>query len=268
MQELTIGIIGGTGVYENACLEKPEEIAVKTDYGEIRLYRGRYREREIYLLNRHGPGHNLPPHLVNYRANIAALKDLGVDAVIATAAAGSMRRELIPGCRMVIDGIVDFTWGRPSTFYTGGDKGVVHADLTRAYCPRVRRAILRASRKLGEKIIDGGCYICTEGPRFETPAEIKIFAQWGCDVVGMTNMPEVTLAREAGLCYAAIALVTNFAAGISDRPLSHQEVLEEMERGRNSLERLLVETAAEIEPSRSCGCPSAAGPWPPGGPVS
>lgn len=263
MKGASIAIIGGTGVYGNAYLEEPEEIAVKTDYGEARLYRGRYRDRELYLLNRHGPGHGLPPHLVNYRANIAALRELGVDAVISTAATGSMRREVPPGSRVVIDQVIDFTRGRPSTFYTGGVKGVVHADLTVAYCPRVRRAILGASRKLGENAIDGGCYICTEGPRFETPAEIRMFAHWGCDLVGMTNMPEVALAREAGLCYATIALVTNFAAGISDRPLSHEEVLLEMERGRDSLERLLMEAAAEIEPSRSCGCSSAAGPWPP-----
>ncbi len=263
MSKLKIAIIGGTGVYENPYLEEPEEIVVQTGYGEIRLCRGSCRGRELYFLNRHGSGHTLPPHLVNYRANIAALKELGVDAVISTAATGSMRLEMPPGSRVVIDQVIDFTRGRPSTFYTGGSQGVVHADLTVAYCPRIRRAILKAARELGEPLIDGGCYVCTEGPRFETPAEIKLFAHWGADLVGMTNMPEVALAREAGLCYATIALVTNFAAGVTDTPLSHQEVLDEMARGKDSMDRLLMEAAAGLEMEKSCACPSAAGSWPP-----
>lgn len=257
---LKVAIIGGTGLYENPYLEHPEEMAVETGFGRAFFYRGRYREREIYYLARHGTGHGLPPHLVNYRANIAAIKQLGISAVIATAAVGSLRQGMPPGSMVVIDQFIDFTKSRPATFFEGGEDGVVHIDLTEPYCPVLRQALLHAGSAIDENLIDGGCYLCTEGPRFETAAEIKMFAQWGADLVGMTNVPEAVLAREAGLCYATVALVSNFAAGISTAPLSHQEVLAEMARQKSSLDRLLVETALQISAKRSCSCPAAAGP--------
>ncbi len=263
MKRLKIAIIGGTGVYENPFLEEPQELVVETGYGRALFCRGFYKDREIYFLARHGAGHGVPPHLVNYRANIAALKKLHIDAVISTAAVGSVRQGMPPGSRVVIDQFIDFTKGRTSTFYEGGGNGVVHVDLTVPYCPELRRAILRAGRALRETLVDGGCYLCAEGPRFETPAEIRMFAHWGGDLVGMTNVTEVVLAREAGLCYATIALVSNFAAGISVTPLSHEEVLEEMARGKDSLDRLLLEAAAEITADRSCNCSLSAGSWPP-----
>lgn len=254
-----IAIIGGTGVYENAFLTDPQKMIIETRFGRALFHRGRYQEREVYFLARHGPGHAFPPHLVNYRANIAAIKKLDISAVIATAAVGSLRQEMAPGRMVVIDQFIDFTRCRPATFYEGGPEGVIHIDLTEPYCPELRRAILRAGAASGQQVIDGGCYLCTEGPRFETPAEIRMFALWGGDLVGMTNVPEVVLAREAGLCYATIALVTNFAAGISPTALSHQEVLEEMARGKDSLDRLLVKVAGEITAERSCGCAFGAG---------
>lgn len=255
-----VAVIGGTGVYENAYLENPQEIAVETGFGRAQLWRGYYQNKEIYLLARHGGSHALPPHLINYRANIAAIKKLGISAVIATAAVGSLRSGMPPGSMVLIDQFIDFTKGRTSSFFEGGREGVVHVDLTVPYCPELRQAILRAGSSLDEKIVDGGCYLCTEGPRFETPAEIRMFAQWGADLVGMTNVPEVVLAREAGLCYATIALVSNFAAGISSAALSHQEVLDEMARKKELLDRLLVETVVEISPERTCCCSEAAGP--------
>ena len=264
MEGLKIAVIGGTGVYENPFLEEAREMVVETGYGKALLCRGYYKKREIYFLARHGPGHAHPPHLVNYRANIAALKKLQVEAGISTAATGSMRQEMPPGSRVVIDQFIDFTKSRPSTSYEGGEAGVVHIDMTEPYCPEIRRAILRAGKLLGVPLIDGGCYVCTEGPRFETGAEIRMYAQWGADLVGMTNVPEVVLAREAGLCYATIALVSNFAAGIASAPLSHEEVLEEMARGKETLDRLLLEAAAEVAAARSCRCSAGAGPWPTG----
>ncbi len=260
MAPVKIAVIGGTGVYENAHLDSPQQIAVETGFGRALFWRGCYRDREIYFLARHGSGHALPPHLINYRANIAAIRKLGIDAVIATAAVGSLRPKMPPGSMVLLDQFIDFTKGRPSTFFEGGREGVVHVDLTVPYCPELRRAVLRAGGSLGEEIIDGGCYLCAEGPRFETPAEIRMFARWGADLVGMTNVPEVVLAREAGLCYAAVALVSNFAAGISAAALSHQEVLAEMARKKELLDRLLVETALEITPERACGCAAGAGP--------
>lgn len=254
MTPVKVAIIGGTGVYGNALLQDPQETVVETGFGRALLCHGQYREREIYFLARHGTGHSVPPHLINYRANIAAIKKLGISAVIATAAVGSLRQGMFPGSLVVLDQFIDCTRGRPSTFCDGGEEGVIHVDLTEPYCSELRKAILRAGSALGERVVDGGCYLCVEGPRFETPAEIRMFAQWGGDLVGMTNVPEVVLAREAGLCYATVALVTNFAAGISPSVLSHQEVLEEMARGKEMMDRLLMEAALEIAPERTCRC--------------
>lgn len=255
-----VAIIGGSGVYKNNLLRDAREMVVETRFGQALLYRGCYEENEIYFIARHGADHSLPSHLINYRANIAAAKKLGADAIISTAAVGSLRRGMPPGSFVVIDQFIDFTKSRPSTFYEGGKDGIFHVDLTEPYCPELRQAILRAGADLGEKIIDGGCYVCAEGPRYETPAEIKMFALWGGDLVGMTNVPEVVLAREAGICYATLALVSNFAAGISATELSHQEVLDEMARKKNTLDRILVQAAKEITAKRLCICARDAGP--------
>ncbi len=257
MTNLKVAVIGGSGVYKQSFIEAEREIKVETRFGAAVLQEGRYRDRTVFFLARHGGGHTLPPHLVNYRANIAALKKLDVDAVIAMAAVGSLHRELAPGTRVVIDQFIDFTKQRPLTFYEGEEGFVVHTDFSKPYCPEIRAAVIKAGQSLDQKMIDGGCYICTEGPRFETPAEIKMFKEWGADVVGMTNVPEVTLAREAGLCYGCIALPTNYAAGICAEPLSQDEVLEAMEKDQRELEKLLAASIDEIETGPSCRCREA-----------
>lgn len=249
-----VAIIGGTGLYAQTQFEQCRERLVATRYGEALVQQGLYREREVFFLSRHGPGHALPPHRINYRANIAALKKLGVTAAIATAAVGSLRENIAPGSRVLIDQFIDFTRNRPQTFFDGEEEGVVHTDFTEPYCPSLRESIRRAAGLLGEPLLRGGCYACTEGPRFETPAEIKMLTLLGADLVGMTNVPEVVLAREAGICYAAIALVTNYAAGISLDRLSHAEVLEAMENGKPGLERLLALTLEQIRADRTCCC--------------
>lgn len=258
---LKVAIIGGTGVYSQTMLENEQEVAVETGYGQVKLLQGEYKDRLVYFLARHGGGHSVPPHLVNYRANIAALKKLAVDAVIATAAVGTLRKDMPPGSRVVLDQFIDFTKHRVPTFYEGQGNEVVHIDFTEPYCPEVRAAILNAGNKLDPSPIDGGCYVCAEGPRFETSAEIKMMKMWGGDLVGMTNVPEVVLAREAGLCYATIALPTNYAAGISKTPLSHEEVLEEMEKGKANLEKLLSLTVERISGDRNCSCSDAGKYW-------
>lgn len=268
MTQPKVAIIGGTGVYSQSHLEGAKELLVDTRFGTALLLHGFIKGREVYFLTRHGPGHAVPPHLVNYRANIAALRKLGVNAVIATAAVGSLRREITPGSRVVIDQFIDFTRGRPSTFFEGEGGRVVHTDMTDPYCPDLRAAIVSAGNSLGQELVEGGCYLCTEGPRFETPAEITMFASWGADVVGMTNVPEVVLAREAALCYATIALVTNYAAGIAPSFLTHLEVLEEMARGKASLDMLLAACVEAIGDERDCRCRKTGGsfwPWEEGG---
>lgn len=256
-----IAFIGGTGVYEQSLTEK-RELKVATRYGEVLLESAWNNGQEILFLARHGSHHAVPPHRINYRANIAALKKVGVEAIIATAAVGSLRESISPGSRVVIDQFIDFTKCRPLTFYDGEEGEVVHTDFTEPYCPDLRAAIIRAGRRLDRPLIEGGCYLCTEGPRFETPAEIKAFALMGADLVGMTNVPEVILAREAGICYAVIALVTNYAAGISTRKLTHAEVLEVISAGKNDLDLLLMGCLDEIPKLPSCDCRLSGNHWP------
>ncbi len=230
-----LAIIGGTGVDlrgEDSPLEGAREEIVTTLHGSVLVTLARFEGHEIAFLHRHANpdpqtqhlSRHLPPHRVNYRANIAALKKLGVTAILASTAVGGMRREWPPGTLVLLDQFIDCTVSRAKTFF---DFGAVHIDVTQPYCPNLRTLLLDGASQLGLALHDGGTYVCAEGPRFETPAEIRVFSQWG-DVVGMTGVPEVTLAREAGISYAGVSIVTNFAAGIAPHPLTQSEVLEAM----------------------------------------
>lgn len=256
MIKADLAVIGGTGVYKAEMLEKTKPVEIENKYGKVHLLTGTYQGRSIAFLARHGSGHTVPPHLVNYRANIQALKDLGVHRVIATAAVGSLNEEMKPGEFVLIDQFLDFTKGRPSTFFDGGD-GVLHIDMTEPYCPELRKEIAGYAGGLNLPVHNGGCYVTAEGPRFETPAEIRMFKMLGGDLVGMTSVPEVVLAREAGLCYATIAMVTNFAAGISSTALSHSEVLAAMKDMSQNISRLIMTALAEIPLEAACACAGA-----------
>ncbi|ACX52098.1 methylthioadenosine phosphorylase [Ammonifex degensii KC4] len=247
-----IAVIGGTGVYDPHLLEDPREEKVVTSYGEVRVFCGKWRGKEVAFLPRHGTAHSVPPHRINYRANIAGLKKLGVRFILATAAVGSLNPQLKPGEFVVVDQFLDFTKRRESTFFDGGPEGVVHVDFTQPYCPELRELLVRAARTLRLPVHDKGTYVCTEGPRFETPAEIKMFQHLGGDLVGMTGVPEVVLAREAEICYAAVALVTNFAAGIAPYRLSHEEVVAMMKSKEEELRKLLLQTVYWIDETRTC----------------
>ena len=253
MQNRT-GVIGGTGVYDPKLLEDLKEVDVKTPYGNALLYIGKYREREVCFLPRHGRKHGVPPHKINYRANIWALKKQGANRIISTAAVGSLNEAMPPGAAVLIDQFIDFTRQRPLTFFEEGNEGVVHTDFTEPYCPEIRNLLRGNAVGAGLQAVDYGTYICTEGPRFETPAEITMFKAWGGDVVGMTNVPEVVLAREAGLCYATVTLVTNYAAGISNTVLSHDEVLEMMAENIEKIRHLIMNTISEISQDPRCSC--------------
>ncbi len=255
---MIIGIIGGTGFYETRLLDQEHERNISTPYGQVGLKMGSYKGREVAFLARHGAGHTVPPHLVNYRANIWALREIGATKVIATAAVGSLQKDLKPGDVVLVDQFLDFTKSRPQTFFEGNESGVLHVDVTEPYCPSLRREIGQAAARIQVSLHDGGTYVCTEGPRYETPAEIRMFRSLGGDVVGMTSVPEVVLAREAALCYATIALVTNYAAGIATRPLSHQEVLAAMDSAQGMLNQIVLSVLEDVSESRPCGCPRAA----------
>ncbi len=248
------GIIGGTGVYDPKILENIREEIVTTDYGLVKVMVGSYCGKEIAFLPRHGAKHSVPPHLINYRANIMALKLLGVKKIIATAAVGSLSPVMPPGAFVLVDQFVDFTKSRPQTFHEGGEHGVVHIDLTEPYCCEMSNLLSKAAQELALPVTEGGNYVCTEGPRFETPAEIRMYRLLGGDLVGMTSVPEVILAREAEICYATVAMVTNFAAGISPTNLTHSEVVDTMRQNNDNLKALIMKTLELITMERNCQC--------------
>lgn len=251
---IKIAIIGGTGVYDPKILENIKQAEISTPYGTVQYKTGEYSGRSIAFIPRHGDKHSIPPHLINYRANIWAMKKLGVEKIISTTAVGSLNLDMRPGDFVLIDQFLDFTKNRVNTFYEGGDRGVVHVDVTNPYCPSLRKTILEAAKKSNINIHSKGTYVCTDGPRFETPAEIKMFAKLGGDVIGMTNVPEVVLAREAEMCYATISMVTNFAAGISLDPLTHGEVLEAMRANTENIKSLIMAAISVVELNQDCDC--------------
>lgn len=254
---MKIAIIGGTGVYDPRILDNIREIEIATPYGVVRFKSGEYAGKGVAFIPRHGSSHSIPPHLINYRANIWAMKKLGIKNIIATTAVGSLNLDMKPGDFVLIDQFLDFVKNRTTTFYEGGERGVVHVDVSTPYCPTVRNVLTDAAKNLGISIHHQGTYVCTDGPRFETPAEIKMFAKLGGDVVGMTNVPEVVLAREAEMCYATVSMVTNFAAGISPQPLTHHEVLETMQANAENIKQLIMATIERLDAEADCACKHA-----------
>jgi 5'-methylthioinosine phosphorylase len=210
-----LGIIGGSGTTGLAALEDSRREVIRTPYGEPSgaLTFGRLHGREVAFLARHGYGHTIAPHAVNYRANIWALASQGVRAIVSIASVGGIRADLGPGVLAVPTQIIDYTHGRCATFFDGHDGVVRHIDFTEPYTAWLRAALLHAGRQAGESMIDGGVYAVMQGPRLETAAEIDRLERDGADMVGMTGMPEAALAREASLSYAALGVVANWAAG-------------------------------------------------------
>lgn len=230
---------------------------METPFGTVEPTIGKLANRELVFMSRHGRDHAVPPHLVNYRANIWALRKLGVQKILATAAVGSLSSSFRSGEMVLLDQFLDFTKSRPQTFYEGGHQGVLHVDMTEPYCSAVRQVIMDAAERIGYVVKNGACYVCTEGPRFETPAEIRMFQLLGAELVGMTSVPEVVLARELGMCYASIALVTNEAAGIATHPISHAEVMESMKKLGEKVANLIQVTIELWTPYQGCLCASA-----------
>ncbi len=235
-----LGIIAGTGFYALDDLTEVDTGDITTDYGDARITTGRWHDLSVAFLTRHGTGHSVPPHMVNYRANIAALAQIGCQDVIAVSVTGGISDRAAPGALFCLDDFIDFTHGRPPTFHDGsGPEGVVHIDVVRAYHPDLRSEIMTAAHASEIDIIDGGVYACFQGPRFETPAEIRLAALAGADVAGMTGCPEVTLAVEAGLRYAGISVVVNAAAGLADEELTMDEIVATSKRNSVSVLTIL-----------------------------
>lgn len=258
---MKVAVIGGTGVYDPTWLKDSRDETIDTPYGSAVVTAGTLGTsgQPVVFMNRHGRGHSTPPHQVNYRANLWALKSLGVGRVVATAAVGSLNLAMPPGNLVLVDQFLDFTKSRPSTFFDGGPEGVVHTDFTEPYCLAARERIAASGAEVGVPLTMGGVYVTTEGPRFETPAEIRAYRILGGDLVGMTGVPEVVLARELGLCYTTIALVTNFAAGISRTALTHEEVLEVMASNVHRLREVMAGALVRLAEDYPCSCPPAPG---------
>ena len=261
---VTLAVVAGTGVYEAPWLRDAAVQTVKTPYGMVECMAGSLgpAKSRTWFLNRHGPGHRIPPHQVNYRANIWALREIGAERIIATAAVGSLNPSLAPGSIVLPDQFLDFTKSRPGTFFDADSQTVVHTDMTHPFCRQLAARLAAAASEAGlEPVSTGGTYVCTEGPRFETPAEIRAYRLLGGDVVGMTVVPEVVLARELGLCYQTLALVTNWAAGLTAEPMTQAEVLGLVKAKRGVLTEILglALTHPDLERKQcECGPPPAA----------
>lgn len=259
-----VGVIGGSGLY--ALMDEVSEVVVDTPYGppSDSLFLGRLAGREVAFLPRHGRGHRLPPHRINYRANLWALHALGVRQVVAPCAVGGLRPEYGPGTLVVPDQFVDRTSGRPQTYYDGlpladgSVPEVVHVSMADPYCPAGRRAVAEAARSADWQPVDGGTLVVIEGPRFSTRAESRWFTANGWSVVGMTGHPEAVLARELGLCYTSLALVTDLDAGVeSGEGVTHTEVLREFARNVDRLRGVLFKALEGLPAVRDCVCSHA-----------
>ena len=210
MARTVLGVIGGSGFYQMGGLEMVERIELDTPFGKPSdsYYRGQIGEVEVVFLSRHGQGHRMMPSELNYRANIYGMKRLGVEHLVSVSTAGSMKEEIAPGDLVVVNQFVDHTYKRPATFFGAGIVG--HVSLADPVCADLSRDLVKAARATGAKIHDGGVYLCIEGPQFSSRAESNIYRRWGVDVISMTAMQEARLAREAELCYAVLALVTDY----------------------------------------------------------
>ena len=254
-----IGIIGGSGLYDIEGVITKQTRKISTPFGDPSgpYIIGELSGVDVAFLARHGAGHQIPPHRINYRANIWGFKLLGAKRIVSVGATGGISKGMVPGTIAIPDQIIDMTRQREVTFY-GGEE-VVHVDFTEPYCPEMRDSLLKAGDMAGIDLRKSATYVCTEGPRLETKAEIEFFSRINGDVVGMTFMPEASLAREAELCYGGIVVVTNYAAGIEGKGLTATEVLDVMSKAMSVLGRLLKGALSLIPAEGSCGCRNALG---------
>lgn len=253
LNDAEVAVIGGTGL--ESLLVEAEKLMVGTPYGfPPKISVGKVSDKRVAFLPRHGWRHSVPPHRINYRANIYALYKIGVKRIIATNAVGAINPNMKPGDLVVPHDIIDFTRRRRDTFYD--DYPVIHIDFTEPYCPEIRKLLIEKSIQVKGKVWSNAIYVCTEGPRFETPAEIKAFKILGCDIVGMTGATEAVLARELQICYAALCFVSNMAAGIAKRVTS-KEVIDISKSVIPKIKQILIEVIQNFPKERSCPCTRA-----------
>jgi len=258
MTRANIGIIGGSGLYEIEGLTDIEEVDVSTPFGEPsdRIVVGTLQGKRVAFLPRHGRGHRILPGEVNARANVYALKSLGVERIISVSACGSMKEAIAPLDIVIPDQIIDRTKGRDSTFF--GHGLAVHVSFAEPFCPELGDILYAAAKKVGAKVHKGGTYVCIEGPRFSSKAESKMHRLWDVEIIGMTAMPEAVLAREAEICYATIAMSTDYDVWHeTEAPVTAEMVVQNLLRNVETAKSILREALPLIGPERDCECATA-----------
>jgi 5'-methylthioadenosine phosphorylase len=255
----SIGVIGGSGLYEMEGLSSIEKVKLDTPFGapSDEYMVGRLGEARLCFLPRHGRGHRRAPNEINYRANIFGMKQLGVEWIISVSAVGSMREEIAPGDMVIVDQFFDRTKDRQASFF--GDGVVGHVAFADPVCGALARVLADASEKVGARTHRGGTYLCIEGPQFSTRAESRIYRQWGVDVIGMTNLTEAKLAREAEICYSTVALATDYDCWHEgEAAVTADAVVATLLKNVANARAIIREAAARIPAERACGCPHAA----------
>lgn len=255
-KDVEIGIFGGTGIYDSGLLEDAKEVEVDTPYGKPSdtITVGTFKGRKIAFLPRHGKKHTIPPHMINFKANIWAFKELGVTRIIAPSAVGSLKEELAPGHFVLPSQFIDFTKSRDGSFSEDGR--VIHISVADPFCPELQSSITQVTDSLDMHIHKNCTYVCIEGPRFSTKAESKFYRTTGADIIGMTLVPECQLAREAQICYASISTVTDYDVW-AEKPVTAKEVLETLSKNVEGTKKILTELIEKIPKDRSCSCAKA-----------
>jgi 5'-methylthioadenosine phosphorylase len=255
-KDVEIGIFGGTGIYDSGILENAQEISIDTPFGKPSdsITVGIFKGRKIAFLPRHGKKHMIPPHLINYKANIWAFKELGITRIIAPSAVGSLKEEIEPGHFALPTQFLDFTKSREGTFSENGR--VIHISVADPFCPELQSSILKVVKEQNFHIHKDCTYVCIEGPRFSTKAESKFYRTTGAGIIGMTLVPECQLAREAQMCYASISTVTDYDVW-AEKPVTAKEVLETLSKNVERTKKVLTDLISQIPKTRSCLCANA-----------
>jgi 5'-methylthioadenosine phosphorylase len=256
VEQADIGIFGGTGIYDSGLLTETKEITIDTPYGKPSdsITVGIFKGKKVAFMPRHGKKHTIPPHLINYRANIWAFKEMGIKRIIAPSAVGSLKEELSPGHFVLPTQFIDFTKSRKGTFSDEGN--VIHISVADPFCPELQSAILAAAKTQNIDVRKNCTYVCIEGPRFSTKAESRFYKSTGADIIGMTLVPECQLAREAQMCYASISTVTDYDVW-AEKPVTAKEVIETLHKNVENTKRLLTSIPDSIPEHRGCSCAKA-----------
>lgn len=257
MEQAEIGIFGGTGIYDSGLLTESKEIMIDTPFGKTSdsITVGMFRGKKVAFMPRHGKKHTIPPHLINFRANIWAFKEMGIKRIIAPSAVGSLKKELKPGDFALPTQFIDFTKSRKYSFFE--EAKVIHISVADPFCPELQNAVSKAADKMNIKMHKNCTYVCIEGPRFSTRVESKFYKEViGADIIGMTLVPECQLAREAQMCYVSVSTVTDYDVW-AEKPVTAKEVIETLTKNVETTKKILTLLPELIPQQRSCACEKA-----------